>query len=303
MDKNIDMLLGTVLNSEMDFRKTIAPKNDRIYHYTSQEAMISIVENNSFYASNALFLNDSSELKYGKNLVLSVIDNVLHNSYYEFDRERFTKKGVELLTQTFQEIENQSVSDKYVLCFSRSGDLLSQWRGYGENGIQIELSSSELFYCFDSNYISSNVIYYRKSQEEIILESIQILINFAIYGTDWGPSLVNNDFIEFPSALARILLNLTIWFKDISWKEEKEFRVVYDATNESKPKLNIKFRTNGRFILPYVEMRANNNGLPIKQLMVSPGINQERLFQGVEFFVRSINEKINVQKSKISYMN
>lgn len=303
MDKNLDIILGTVLNSEMDFSKKVVPKNDNIYHYTSPEAMISIVENNSFYASNALFLNDSSELKYGKILIASVIKKILNDDYYEFDRERFTKKGVDLLSKVLKEIESQSISDIYIMCFSRSSDLLSQWRGYGENGIQIELSSSELFYSFDSNYLSQDVIYNRKTQEKIIIEEIQILINFAIYGSDWGPSLANNDYKEFPSSLARALLYSTIWFKDDSWKEEKEFRVVYNATNKNEPKLPVKFRTNGRYIIPYVEIHANNSGLPIRQLMISPGVNQERLFLGVEFFVKSKNDRINVTKSKIPYMN
>lgn len=304
MDTNLDMLLGTVLNSEMDLGNITAPRNDKIYHYTSQEAVLSIIDNNCFYASNALYLNDISELKYGKDVIKSVINKLLNDKDYEYHREKWEAQGVYFLQKILSEVENQTLSNIYVLCFSRSKDLLSQWRGYGDNGIQIELSSSELFYCFDSNYIAKDVVYSREKQEQIILEELETLLNFAVFGYDWI-DFPSEELDGFPSAVSRILHNSIIWFKDIAWKEEKEFRVVYNPlySEVRGGKLKIKYRTNGKIIVPYVELCANKDGLPITQLMISPGLNQDRIFQGLNFFVAEKSlSMIEVVKSKIPFM-
>lgn len=302
MSEQLDILLGTVLNSEIDFSELMTNKSDRIYHYTSQEAMLAIIGYNSFYASNIRFLNDTSELIYGKNLIKRIIRRLLEDEEYKFDRENFTDKGVYLLKEMLIAIEKQSITDLYVLCFSRSKDLLSQWRGYATNGVLIELDSEELFSSFEGNYLMRDIIYDIKKQESKIIEEIRILIMYAVYGSEDLFELSSDDLNEFPSSASRVLLNSTVWFKDSCWKEEKEFRLVYNAKSPvfNHKNLDIKYRSNCNFIVPYVELKSKK--LPLKGLMVSPDLNQEKLYDGLNHFIRECNIDVEIEKSKIPFL-
>ena len=44
-------------------------KSKLIYHYTSINGLIGIIERKSIWATNILYLNDASELNYSKNIL------------------------------------------------------------------------------------------------------------------------------------------------------------------------------------------------------------------------------------------
>ena len=88
---------------------------DVIYHYTSNEALLKILGSKSLRLSARHHLNDSME---GEQF-FSVIKT--RDSKSDEGRVAAIRHALNLF-------------EVFVACFSASGDLLSQWRGYAGNG-------------------------------------------------------------------------------------------------------------------------------------------------------------------------
>jgi Protein of unknown function (DUF2971) len=92
-----------------------------LYHYTTATGVVGILENSMLRATNYSFLNDPSELLYGRDLVHKVLKE-LH------------RQGNGLLERLFEKIRttlDEQLSEVYLCCFSKCRDDLSQWRAYG----------------------------------------------------------------------------------------------------------------------------------------------------------------------------
>ena len=94
------------------------PSPGVIWHYTTIEAFGRILEDGIAF-SHYRFLNDDSELTYGRQLLREI---------YEKLKNEGMKKFIE------GEIVDELVADSYLFCLSRDGDNLYQWRSYTPHG-------------------------------------------------------------------------------------------------------------------------------------------------------------------------
>ena len=116
--------------------KKIGPTTppDTIYHYTTPGGLLGIVEHHSIFLTDAFFLNDQSELLYGRSLALEILQRRLAAA--TADVYEFIRLGIE----KFDPFEEQYVGFRYyVACFCPDGNLLSQWRAYGAPGYGFSL--------------------------------------------------------------------------------------------------------------------------------------------------------------------
>src|SRR5436190_12852489 len=96
---------------------------ETLYHYTSTAGLHGIISTGKLWASNYSFLNDSSELQYGRQIALEVLAERASQA---------TGKTRSLLRDVAHDFDVVAgVVDYYLTCFCRTPDLLSQWRGYG----------------------------------------------------------------------------------------------------------------------------------------------------------------------------
>jgi hypothetical protein len=97
---------------------------DALHHYTSAEGLLGIVRSGQIWATNLLYLNDSSELSDALKILASEIEAIplkLGDFAGTFSKSiSFYSKDVAL--------------DHFVTSFCQDGDLLGQWRGYGAQG-------------------------------------------------------------------------------------------------------------------------------------------------------------------------
>ncbi|MDT5017026.1 MAG: hypothetical protein QOD39_3186, partial [Mycobacterium sp.] len=109
--------------------------NEVLWHYTTASGVDGILRSNSFWASSAAMLNDSSEVEYGCGL--------LQNFWREFksDNKLYDTWVIESVDLAVNKVLEQFRWDEvFVLCASRHKDDLSQWRGYAEgSGYAISL--------------------------------------------------------------------------------------------------------------------------------------------------------------------
>jgi hypothetical protein len=101
-----------------------------IYHYCDATALLNILKTRRVWATSTKYLNDTTEL-----LALSA-DMRAHA-----DRHRKTAAGealsdiVDFYWITSDTRQTQTIGmDRFACCFSTDGDLLSQWRAYGNDG-------------------------------------------------------------------------------------------------------------------------------------------------------------------------
>jgi hypothetical protein len=102
-------------------------KPSRLFHYTSQAGLLGIVTSNVLWATNALYLNDSSELDYG----LSVARKRLRSMAGGTDLVREFLRRADLLLDLPGLLPGRNF---YACCFCEDPDLLSQWRAYADRG-------------------------------------------------------------------------------------------------------------------------------------------------------------------------
>src|ERR1700735_489409 len=93
-----------------------------LYHYTTLEAFVSIIESSALWATHIRYLNDTSE----QRLAWKLIRDRLQSLRGKGDERR--NANMEFFCKT---LENPPHEDYYIASFSRDGgDRLSQWRGY-----------------------------------------------------------------------------------------------------------------------------------------------------------------------------
>jgi hypothetical protein len=297
--------------------------NKLIYHYVSQSTFENIVRKNAVWATNLAYMNDSQELKDGYKIFSSIINdkfsslisyekyslkNHYNNQEYDFDIGdiNFQSFFWEKIKNYFNLI-NDAISLKneddpihtYASCFTKEGDQLSQWRGYGRNGFSIGFDPYELQQIVqvkknNKKGVNRNNIEIKLYQVEYdkekkmkkvknLIDSIQknyttLIENKKIndivkemkekYGSK--PQL-QQDVIDIISESIIGYYHL-VFYKILSickhngFNEEKEVRLIYFPDNYLSDHINIR-----NSYIPYVIFETKDGGkLPIKEIIISP---------------------------------
>lgn len=128
-------------------RKPPAP----LYHYTTGQGMLGLLQGARLWATNAHFLNDPSEIQYGTKLVQEELEGASRQHKEDLKKvdsgiEGFWDRWIaKIFVASYRvpEIEKwskealrvfEAQGEPYITCFCPNGDLLSQWRGYGSAG-------------------------------------------------------------------------------------------------------------------------------------------------------------------------
>lgn len=114
-------VLNNALKDHLRGATDAAP--EMLYHYTSAEAALKIVETGQLRATHASFLNDSSEFQYGTEKYSEVLKKIKNSPSHGTRARKFLDSHAinELLTQH---------STAFAFCLSAEGNQLSQWRAY-----------------------------------------------------------------------------------------------------------------------------------------------------------------------------
>ena len=183
-----------------------------LYHYCSVESFFHIITTKTLRLYDLSHTNDSLELKWGRDKIFSMFKTIFN-------------KDISNNGRFLYQINNQGA---YAICFSEEGDLLSQWRGYADDGrgvaigfdieklgIQREPPGNSVIKNHTLGY--EKVIYDEKEQEKILQPLFIAIKKFG--STD-----------EQIEAIISGLGRYAIFFKNPAFKEEKEWRLVYRDT-------------------------------------------------------------------------
>lgn len=204
-----------------------------LYHYCSVQTFFNIMSNRSIWLSDVRKSNDSQELCWMRRKCREFIlrawvsfaekkDEAGRLSDVNF--EEFYKMN-ELL-ETLIDID---LSKCWVFCVSEKKDNLGQWRGYGDDGKGISIGfKRELF------ELAQKLAKLSKSEEEIYFQKISYTEKEIKHFFDVCAGLSeikmedSSDSVidKLKEAIATSLVYLP-FFKNESFKEEKEWRLAY----------------------------------------------------------------------------
>ena len=260
-------------------RKGLVEKGDPsapplLYHYTSPEGLLGIVEKGELWMSDYSYLNDAAELTYGLRLAKERFENAA---------KKLSSANVALQNwgNTIEKLDARVC----VASFSRDGDSLSQWRAYGPIAIGFKFESLMFGY---ANTVSTRPVIYDTDVQMQLLDLFAHLCASA-YAQDQKSHPDNVEKL-YEDGTDR-LVDLTAFFKDPAFADERELRMVHVENPRVFESLSIeqaphRFRASERLLVPYVTTRDVARDYPdklsLEEVVIGPCPHAEVLQRGVK---------------------
>lgn len=221
----MDALLKTFSTDQQvhhqEWSELQGPIPSRLYHYTTIDGLVGITSTGSLWASDARFMNDSSELSYAIGLIKEIIDEVFSGVKDEALKKLLSNSSGH--AKTFANAERP-----FIACFCEIDDLLSQWRGYGTDKAPVSLGLDLRATSLPKRTFLRKVIYDPEEQRRLVRAVVEIWLgtiktllnrNDSIWPSEVPPSLA-------VSALQGALAEHHLCFKHPTFSEEKEWRLI-----------------------------------------------------------------------------
>ncbi len=269
---------------------------DLIYHYTSLDGFVGIVESGTIWLTDYAYLNDTRELAHGAEFVLDVIDEI---------RKTETSEGIRGLLETWSNDIQRSTHRICIASFSADGDSLSQWRSYGPVAVGFEPRDLSL-HAYRAHL--GPVEYDRERQRSLVSTYLNHLCQ--AYAVDIDGSRLD----RIPDVYHKIdrLLELIAFFKDPAFEVENEYRLAYIEYPELIDAFEIApspkhFRTTRTRLLPYasanelVPVLPNQPPLKISKVVLGPDTDS-LLERGIQEFLSTKKlSGVEVERSMVPY--
>ena len=186
-------------------------KQEIFYNYCSMDVLLSILKNDVLRLSDIEKSNDYAERKW--------MMNKIEEEFISFSEENFVEEG---LIREFSQLKNEFeiLDNVYATCFSTEGDLLSQWRAYGQDGYRVSIGfSGELLkkvndFQYGIKFLP--IIYDYEKQEEYGRLQSKKIFDLLLK----GDSLFHAMSEVFQNDLERLCC-----YKNPAFSEEKEWRL------------------------------------------------------------------------------
>jgi hypothetical protein len=190
-----------------------------IYHYCSPQAFLQIIERKCIWLSSTNNMNDFSEGEWFSKALRMVLA----------EKEMvYGEQWCEAVWRYF--VEN--LTPKYITCFSKNNDSLSQWRAYAQDGEGVSIGFDEEFLGAKGKFINPH----SDIEKSLCLCDVNYLSHHEIKGTLIKQA---NEILEEEKDnpnkqegvewFADLCVSLAMEVKNPAFEEECEKRLVYSA--------------------------------------------------------------------------
>lgn len=298
------MLVAPVLNPNLRQEPEV------VWHYTDAAGAAGIVTGHELWATDALFMNDASELQLIHRDFSRAIKSDVNDSFLKpSDRERMGA-AFEKAVSSFREDPGL-----FVVCFCEDGDLLSQWNTYGREGGGYALGfDGKALGGYDKAVIGTldffRVIYDREEQIDAVATFCARAFHQLALFLDGCKSDERDAAVEMTGEKLALMAQ---WFsarvKDAAFREEKEWRFI--CRNPSAPErpaaYDRKFRPTPRGLVPFVQLPLGKIGadaspereFPLKRVRVGPTANVELSSRAINYMLKDSRVDIQAETSAI----
>ena len=272
-EDNLDPSLRTTYN------RAFKPARDSVlYHYCSTATLLSILEHGKLRFSDINMMNDPQEWRYCYELFERAASILL-----EMVPDRASLEG--LGTDFFDHVDDylspkQLNSHPVIACFSKQPDVLSQWRGYADNGQGWSIGFNGR--AIDAMPVALLEVLYDPEQQ--VTEVRNFLAAMYIIWRQKGG--------EFGDAVGRdaaLLASFIHAYKHPSFQEEQEIRALHElrvdlskdgwklldeggtANGKDVEGEPVRFRAAGSSIIAYVDIPLQRvDDVAISELWFGP---------------------------------
>jgi DUF2971 family protein len=247
----------------------------RLFHYTSQAGLLGIVSSNVLWATNALYLSDSSELDYGLTVAREKLRSVFNGS----------NAVSELLSRTDQLLKLPIlVPDRnfYACCFCEDSDLLSQWRAYADRGggYAIGFEVDDLTRAGLKPNLSLFPVEYGDCgpNAELLTHDINVVCEALDRCLRQWPGDRDRLVSAASEDMKLAIIFRVLGLKHPGFREEREWRIL--ANFDSSDFSFVHFRQGQTSLIPYVELSlpcsdCTGGRLPIREVVYGPTAHSE----------------------------
>jgi hypothetical protein len=296
----------------------------RVYHYTSTDGLLGILDSGHLWATDLRYLNDTSELHFGLTEMLSAYETV---SQGPSRRESFVDRLAALYKienwlpigplglseagslprERFDTVANaivNSLGESIIIgvtCFCGEGDLLSQWRGYGIGGYALGFDAGPLRVAVKDRYLPLTAVVYGRPPVRQILRSVSTRAEELLDDRSKEQTGAIREAVTLP------LLGFAAQIKNPAFKSEMESRLG-DVALGSSPLW--RFRGGDLGVIPYmdIDLRLPETGRPpLREIYLAPGPEVALRAAAVRALLRSRGypltgrNAVDVKASKIPF--
>lgn len=204
------------------------------YHYTTLDTFWKIIKLDTFWATHVRFSNDEEEYFRGKSIIEKIIGDA---------EDRF---------------------NHYLICFSDDGNILSQWREYGQRGVSIKMDFSNMpIYTILQNEFGTEARIVSSRPIQVLYTNVADNIKNTVFNQGNLPEFKfsklksayraqikdNNEF-----KVKRKYVNIVPYIKHIAFEEEKESRLIFSML-KSEEYQYINYIKTDDFKKPYLKVK------------------------------------------------
>jgi hypothetical protein len=273
---------------------------DTLFHYTTAAGLLGILQDANIWATDLRFLNDAQESIYARDIVVGAVEGmenpVRNPSHFAHENG---ENAIEEYAR-YQELVLRGLKGSefgvYVACFCESGDLLSQWRGYGrDHGYAIEITKEALRDSVGGMPTYSpatglfKVQYGLDAANEISGKAIE---EMAGYNLNHPGVKAHFSAMAISSMLAQV--------KHPGFTEEEEWRLVVGLEVVGAPTSGpgaTLFRATPMAIVPYLKIPLRCES--IVSIRVGPGENAEVRASGIRRILTTLGSSATVTHSEV----
>lgn len=283
---------------------------ETLYHYCSSSAFASILNRNTIWLSSLSLSNDYMEGKF----VTQTFERLLAQSKIDNEERDEIRKAIKMAEELF---------DGLGFCLSQEPDLLSQWRGYADDGKGFSIGFSRQYLEALSKAREPNiygfrvykVIYDSKEHENALrptYEKIKELLDkgslkmprFGLLSAHDEETIQarNNEYAESIRTLyhkALMTFSVVYTLKSDAFEEEAEWRLITYLSRGFDDSAN--YRAAGNRLIPYRETELKDLNLKkITDVYIGPK-NITPVHVVEKFMKQCGHPDVKVHQSSASY--
>ena len=311
-------------------------RDDALFHYTSANGLVGILQNGVIWGTAYYSSNDESELTVGKGILTPVFRNATQKMIQDNDPlvQTFSMRGVDIMEYA-RSFEQQIIGVTlhrlcaYITCFCRPAGkedflhgLLSQWRGYGvDGGYALQFSRKKLQEAVEKTNEEKDLYYDLKDvhytaenslKEKVLNHTDSFLQAYMDHLNRLGEPLIELlNRGSMPSPIANLsggplesLLDYLIQTKNQHFAEERECRLsLIEPVSSEIEVLPTKYFNRGGLIVPYKKTPLDTFPLLdcIEWIVIGPNPRMVARFKSVIQMVQTAGLDIKVRPSHIPF--
>ena len=267
-------------------------EGEKLYHYTTIDALINIVSGKELWITKWDYLNDIDELKVALEICLEVLKE--ENIKAEIIRE--VEKRVN------ESINGTDFSENYFVCsFSCDKDSQLLWSNYSNyDGVNIEIDFAKFKERLNHRFLWHGLVNYDfESQKECIKRTLHDSFLDGGMIADYKSlndinELQGEDYEICVTHIEMICVLYGMFFKRTGFKGENEYRFVFAINKEQE----ITFRNKKSIVIPYIKKRLEEIDF-IAKITIGPTNKIDIAAKGIRELLHYYHRDVNVVKSEI----